>query len=126
MTIDLFKAFKFFRANCGYSVPPGRAACALALARAERDARAEGIEFRWEYDPDGASDWRSDLRRDYTDYTPEYVEECRAVSERGKTLASLCGIADADDNYRRVVEAELASEALESLWKRESAGCRSL
>jgi hypothetical protein len=30
----------------------------------------------------------------------------------GNVLASLCGITDPDSNYRRVVEAELASEAL--------------
>lgn len=40
------------------------------------------------------------------------VEWARLEDEDGNTLASLGGIVDADSAYRRVIEAELASEAL--------------
>jgi hypothetical protein len=51
MKIRVF-TWRFFLENAGYATPPGRAVCALELARAEQWAEQEGIEFRLEDDPD--------------------------------------------------------------------------
>lgn len=108
------KAERFFWLNAGFSYNPktqtkaqGRRECAEALAQAEAYARNLGFEFEWEHDsePWDAGD---------TDYVPTEVLNCRIPDPENSrySLASLCGIADPDANYRRVIEAELASEAL--------------
>jgi hypothetical protein len=109
--------FRFHLENGG-TVSGQRAACALRSARAEIAARAEGIEFIWEDDCD---DWKE--RQEYeedTGYKVQRSECCRAVDTDGNTLASLCGIWDAGDDYKRVVEADLASEALDTIAERET------
>ncbi len=108
----LRKAFQFFLKYAPYSTPPGRAACALELARAERRAWNEGITFEWDWD------WDFDpANLPAEDLDPARQHEifcCRAVSPSGETLAALCGVVDPTSEYRRVVEAELALEALEA------------
>ena len=39
--------YRFFKDNAGYATPPGCAACALSLARAEIAAEQEGLTFEW-------------------------------------------------------------------------------
>ena len=119
MPVDaaLRSSFRFMLENCGYSIPPGRAVCALNLARAEvagRDLecdhdepRTGRIRWRWEWDefPDreSAGDVGCILER--------YDELCGWTH-----LESLWGISESFDiktrhDYRRLVEAELALKA---------------
>jgi hypothetical protein len=112
------KAFRFFLEHAGYATPPGRAACALGLSRAEERAKAVGITFEWEWDEDADLSWMDDRDRYYHhDGGKRHPREhevlgCIARGPDGEHLASLWGIVDADASYRRVVEAELAAEAL--------------
>jgi hypothetical protein len=116
-------AYHFFLQHAGFSWNPvtqtrmqGRIECAQRMAAAETaffDAcRVSDVEISWEDDPDGCA-WSGE------DYTPERVE-CAAIwhrdeSGRVRYLASLCGIDDADANYRRVIRAELALECIDEL-----------
>lgn len=106
-------AFRFFLHNAGYCTPPGRAACALSLAKAEAYAEAAGWSFRWEYDAHGHM-----CMRDHDEWCREgcrkehEIEGCSVVDGRGEELASCWGIIDACRDYRRVMQAELASEAM--------------
>lgn len=107
------KAFRFFLNNAGYATPPGRVACAAALAKAEKKARELNFQFLWEPDYD------ADLGdHAYWCAMAKHGKDCSHNAEgvslmvNGETLQSLWGIIDADESYRRVVEAELALEAL--------------
>lgn len=146
-TTELRKAFRFFLEHAGYGTPPGRAACALDLARAERDGAARDWHVTWHYDEaDAGMCSPADERygRDACDVcgllpTPQWgniydERDSRCVSsprygypscpgehsvqwaalrdEDDNILATLGGIVDADEDYQRVVAAELASEAL--------------
>jgi hypothetical protein len=103
----IISAWRFFLNHAGYCTPPGRAACALALARAERWAQENDLTFTWECDIDPDLSWMSERER-----AKEHVcEGCVCRDAEGHVLTSLWGIVDADNEYRRVVEAELASEA---------------
>lgn len=126
MTTDkaLYNAYRFFRDHAGYVVGE-RGKGALALAKAERWAEENGIEFIWEWDTDGDlgdhEAWCGTAREDAWRYgygrtCTHDVEWCRA-EYNDETVASLGGIIDADRNYRRVVEAELAREAQEEAEK---------
>jgi hypothetical protein len=115
---ELARAYRFFRDNAGYIVGE-RARCALSLARAERDAKEQGIAFRWEWDSDADLSWMSDAERQQEHEVegciayipcPDHGADCKHAT----VLASLWGIVDADSNYRRVVEAELALEVTDS------------
>lgn len=100
----MIQAFRFFLANAGYVVGV-RARCALRLARAEQRAADLGWAFEWLYDDEP---WDGDV----PGYTPREVLGCVVRGPDGEVLASLWGIADPSPAYSRVVEAELASEAL--------------
>lgn len=107
------KAFRFFLNNAGYSNPPGRVACAAALAKAEKKARDLNLSFYWEADND------ADLGdHEYWCAMAKHGKNCSHSAEgvslmvNGSVLESLWGIIDATADYRRVVEAELALEAL--------------
>ncbi len=108
MSLELRDAFRFFLENAGYATPPGRAACALDLARAEQDAELMGFSFEWVSDDDPDLSWM----------TPEELAQdheslgCIVRNASGTSVGSLWGIIDPDADYRRVIEAELASEAL--------------
>jgi hypothetical protein len=75
---------------------------------------AEGQGWYWVW----ADDWDDHTHcgkgyDDGTEYRPETCEYCQLMTHDGTTvLASLSCIDDADDNYRRVIEAELAIEAM--------------
>jgi hypothetical protein len=107
----------FFYQNAGYSYDPeketaerGRIRCAVELAEAEQYARNLGWEFEWDWDECPDLSWMTDEEREQD----HEVLCCRIPDPENSrySLASLCGITDPDSNYRRVVEAELASEAL--------------
>lgn len=99
-------AVRFFETHAGASYRIGEnprhgtKRSARRLAVAECVAERVGAEVAWEpdiepYDPGDS------------DYQPEEVYCAVLKSAGGVALDSLCGIADPDRNYRRVVEAEL-------------------
>jgi hypothetical protein len=119
-------AWRFFFERAGYSIPPGKAPCAIALARAEQWADDNGIEFRLEADLDADASfveiWRPEeqkqwKKQDHSCYSvicyrpcPEHDWNCK----HREVLASLSGIFDLTDDYLRVVRAELALESMPS------------
>jgi hypothetical protein len=116
LTSDQF----FFYQNAGYSYDTktetpeqGRLRCSKDLAEAETVGQRLGYEFEWEFDECPDLSWMSDEEREQE----HEVLCCRIVDHENPrySLASLCGITDADSNYRRVIEAELASEAIAEL-----------
>jgi hypothetical protein len=125
-TKKLSKDALFFFRHAGYSygngqtAEEGRTECSLRLADAEKKARAAGISFQWEIDPDiKSADW-IDPKEDGDEYRgPWETWKCIAIDGENNHVASLSGIDFGrngepwGDNYRRVVEAELALEAIE-------------
>lgn len=126
-------AYHFFLRHAGYSYNPktetqmqGRIRCAQSLARAEKWARADDtLEFVWLEDTDISEDdfefeadkehVRQDGARGCILYRKceEHGTECKHAEQ----LGSLWGITESLDNrerdaYRRVIEAELALEAM--------------
>lgn len=109
------EALRFFWEHGGYNYDPatetadeGRARCALEAAGAEVWAREQGIEFRWE-DDWNVGDHVAEFDC-YEDGGPDTCEMCAAYL--GDTLLACLGcIDDASDEYRRVIEADLAMEA---------------
>jgi hypothetical protein len=108
-------AYAFFRKHGGYSVAigetvsQGKRRTALALRDAEAAAEAAGATFYWEVDDLDSSEW--------SDEKPPYQQwVCIARTAEGEVFASLCGIDFGRDGdpwsnpYRRIVEAELATE----------------
>lgn len=109
----------FFFENAGYSYDPatespddGRRRCAESLATAEREAHEGGFFYRWSIDElTDSSDFDDD---------PESWQlwQCAMYNADGRIVNSLHGIdfgRDGEpwgDNYRRVVEAELAVDGL--------------
>lgn len=97
------RAVAFFMEHAGYSYDPE------ALATAEEYAFNHSLEYRW------ADDWSVDHQKEfdcYEDGGPETCEYCQLIDVDGKVLASLGCIDDATASYRRVIEAELALEAM--------------
>jgi hypothetical protein len=123
---DRRQRWRFFLENAGYATPPGRAACALELARAEETLeQAEALELgrvRWElddtpYDP-GDAETPEEAARLFD--SGEWTGPFGAVLElEGEHLASVWGIVlgpqELADPYARVMAAELASEQLDEL-----------
>lgn len=73
---------------------------------AEAEAKKRGWRAEWEAD---------ESYYDYPDEDAPTADEmlvCILKDMDGEVLASLAGVADPDRNYRRLVEAELAQEAL--------------
>jgi hypothetical protein len=109
---------QFFYEHAGYSYDPkketpeqGRRKCARALARAEAKAYDKGITYKWDVDDTDSSEW--------SDERPAWQQwYCIAYNRKGAAIASLSGIDFGrngepwGDPYRRVVEAELALEAI--------------
>jgi hypothetical protein len=115
--------WKFFHDNAGCIVGQ-KAICAASLARAEEYAQAQGWTFEWEgdYVDDGPRDWgwsTADVAR--WERSEHEQQVCILRNAAGLVLGSLCGIWDASREYMRVVEAELASEAMAEDIARNSA-----
>ncbi len=117
--------YQFFLKHAGYSYDPkketqieGRRKCARALAEAERKAYAKGFDFEWELDSMTSAEWLEDDEDGGKNRKPWNTWACVARDNNGKVIGSLCGIDFGrngepwGDPYRRVVEAELALEAL--------------
>lgn len=115
----------FFWRSAGWSYDPsketpeeGRKRGALALAQAEGDAEARGLTFQWEVDDIDSSD--------FSDERPTWALWVCVCRGDGENLASLAGVDFGrgrepwGQDYREVVEAELAIEALEVLAARRS------
>lgn len=87
-----------------------------ALSDASLDFWAEscGLEFEW------APDWGVNHVEDYGyDEDPETCESCRLYDpDTGETLASLCCIDDATEDYRRSIERDLCQEAYQARIRR--------
>jgi len=123
MTRKLTKAEQFFFANAGYSrgadesIAAARARNARMLAYHEQRAKDACCSFEWSIDPDVTSaDW-CEPRRDGGKYRDPWATwQCVARDGAGRVFASLGGIDFGrlgepwSNPYRRVVEAELASE----------------
>lgn len=123
--------YAFFLARAGYSYNPaqgetreqGRRRCARALADAEARGTALGLTEEWSEDRDPDMSWME--TDDYTARDRECAEfyGCTVRDASGEVRASLWGIhEDTRDPlgarwYRRVVRAELFSEALAELEK---------
>lgn len=106
---ELIRRYRQFRGKTG-SV--GRdAQVSASLARAVVHATTKGWEWSWEDDPEGwpkggvcSCECGAEIKR---------CEGCVLRDAEGNVLASLWSIWDADADYRRVVEAELAWEAMQ-------------
>ena len=110
----------FFYQNAGYSydaktetAEQGRIRCAKDLAEAETVAQRLCYVFEWGFDECPDLSWMSDEEREQE----HEVLCCRIVDPENPrySLASLCGITDPDSRYRRLIEAELAAEAIADL-----------
>lgn len=112
------KSVSFFYKYAGWSYLPGkespragRLRGAKQLAAAEAWARSENMTYEW------SDDWEVGNHHDfygdaYADNEPTTCEVCLMRSPDGDVVASLGCIDDADNNYRRVVCAELALEVM--------------
>lgn len=116
-------AFDFFFANAGFSYDPktetqakGKARCAREMAKDEAKASALGFTFEWEYDQEGCSGCACDNPEcACSNQTEHETLYCLCRDASGTVVASLSGICEPTREYRRVVEAELAGEALVAL-----------
>lgn len=108
---NLKAAEEFFYENAGYGYGPGetpeqgRRRGAKLLAKAEAYAEQKGWKVSWEGDDDAYSQYKDE---------PEVKEWLSAIlrDEKGNVLGSLGSIGDPSREYGRVVEAELALEAM--------------
>ncbi len=107
MTTSTLRAYRFFFEHAGYIVGH-RAECALNLARAEQYARDNEWDAEWVADDDADLSWMSDEEQ----RQPHDVLGCILRDADGNVLGSLWGITDPDNDYMRVVAAELASEEM--------------
>jgi len=102
------QAIKFFYDNAGWrGGQKERRANARALAEAEEEAEERGWEVRWEEDPEG---W--DTLGDIPEEDVKEILTAVLYDEEGEVIDSLGGVVNPDRRYGRVVEAELALEAL--------------
>ena len=125
-------AEQFFYDHAGGSYIPkletkraGRLRCARALATAESRIRSAGWSYTWVPDEDPDLSW-CDVCEHMRQCRHRYgcthklhssshgheVYGCILSDDTGREREALWGITDPDANYRRVVEAELALEAL--------------
>ena len=114
------RAIQFFMEHGGFSYDPkhetpeqGRKRCAESMAVAEAMAWDQDYTFSWMYDEWGCSGCDcGDPDCDCYTEEPHEVLVCTMYDPNGESVASLGGICGATNEYRRVVQAELAMEAL--------------
>ena len=111
--MKLIEAYRFFVKHSGYVVGR-RAIGAMNLARAEAYAKAAGYTVTWE--PDFDADlgdheaWCSAAKQGKC---PGHEAQMAILCDAsGKVRETLGGIIEADRDYHRVVEAEMALEAM--------------
>lgn len=113
MDARLLSSYRWFRGRTGCV---GRdAQAALDLARAELTARDAGCSWEWVHDSHG---WADLVMDGWHAGSPTEVQTCEGCILRdadGAVLASLWAIWDADDDYRRQVQADLALQAQDAL-----------
>ena len=100
----LRKRARFFMENSGSK----DAAYAMKLAKAEQHAEEQGWTVEWDYDQDEYQ------LGDAEDKMPDEVLIAVLKDADGHVLESLGGIGDPSPSYQRLVEAELALEAMPS------------
>ena len=120
---------QFFYDHAGYGWNPvtetedqGRVNNARALANAERTARERWWVVYWEDDWSIGCTHRKFYGEAYDEPYPADPETCERVTlveigdndDDNGVLASIGCVDDATDDYRRVLAAELASEAIEN------------
>jgi hypothetical protein len=107
------KAVAFFMKWAGWGYTPGketkaqgRRRGAIALAKAEAEAARRGWRVKWEHsqEPYEMGDAETEM--------PSEVLDAVLYDENGNVIGSLSQIGDPSNQYSRVVEAELALEAL--------------
>jgi hypothetical protein len=112
-------AAAFFFKHAGYAYDPktetptqGKWRCARELAAAERYAQRNGWQYEWVDDPDW--DGKTLCCHEEPQCPPPHeVLGCVLRGAEGRSvLASLWSIGDPSPEYKRVVEAELAFEAM--------------
>lgn len=128
--------WRFFMEHGGYCTPPGRAACALAMARAEEEGEKRGLVFWFEDEEDS---WESvhgegegacpapAIALICAVFAAEDCDEDEGVigdmrpKKQAIPLASvgMVGLDRLSDPYLRVVRAELLLEALAYLKAKE-------
>lgn len=125
------EAQQFFYENAGYSYDPatqtpehGRADCAAKLAAAEAEASSRGYWFIWDTDSNNTSaDWIDANEDGGANCDPWITWQCAIVEHvpgcgQPRTLGSICGVdfgrdgSPATSEYSRVIQAELAHEAI--------------
>jgi hypothetical protein len=111
---QLTPAELFFYDHAGYSYKTGeetpeqgRIRCAKDLAEAESIAARLQWFCEWEWDNDIDDSWMDEEER-----AKPHEWLCVRLMDGDKVLQALGGIVDPDNDYRRVVEAELADEEL--------------
>lgn len=122
------------------TVDDARIRCARELAKAEVWAKAEGYSFECEPDPDADESWMDDDNDHDQAYRDEWSGKAWAMmmidssdtltyshvgTQYGKVVQSLCGCYG-DDDYKRVVKAELALEQMSDAERMTEAGYDSL
>jgi hypothetical protein len=105
--MSLERAYRFFRAHAGGWVGHN-AETAMHLARAEQWASDNGLKCTWEPEPE----WEAYELGDAETKMPDEVWCAILRDSEGNVLDSLGMIGDPTDTYIRVVNAELASEAM--------------
>lgn len=124
-------SIEFFKEYAGYSVAPGetqdqgRTRSAEILAKAEAYAEEHDWHVEWSYDEESCSgcECGSDECNCFTGKPHEtlgavlYDSDIQpdAIGANAHVLGSLWGICEPSREYRRVINAELASEALAEL-----------
>lgn len=122
------EAIKFFAEHAGYATPPGRMACAKALAKAEAQAELMNLRVEWESDYDADDSWMdAKQRKDFED-GKLIPMVCRMFNaDKSQVLAALGGIFLYENEdagtYQRVVEAELAQEAIQEIESGKATHC---
>jgi hypothetical protein len=116
------KTEQFFYEHAGYSVAQGeteaqgRERGARALAEAEAYAQEHDWQYAWEHDIDGCIGCECDSPEcACSTGTPHETLVCILRDADGKMLESLGSICDPSREYGRVVEAELALEAMAAI-----------
>jgi hypothetical protein len=105
----LRKAFQFFLENQPCYIVGHHAECALALAKAERNAKSLGMFATWEHDDIGLRELREE------GFDSEVCLICLIYDAMGNCCGSLSGIDDNSAEYRRVIEANLFLESIQDM-----------